>query len=315
MMKARMSKFVAAGALIVAAGLAANVVPAGRAKAAADTGTDPYANLPASIQLSGTIRDVRERTASGGHPDFELNPTAGFAHYVGLVADQLDSDGKPVFASTGYKVSTEWRDAAGRNRIPNKSYIKSMTGDVNGAKSTSQGGAMTNASSFAQWYRNTPGVNLSMQLPITLVRQAGTNVYTFNDRTDPTFTSLGGFFPINGQLYGNSGGTTPNQNFHFTYEIETRFVYEQGKNQVFTFTGDDDVWVFVDGKLVIDLGGIHSAVSQSIELDRLGWLVDKQEYTLKFFFAERHRTQSNFRIDTTMVLRNVDPPATTGAFD
>ena len=71
----------------------------------------------------------------------------------------------------------------------------------------------------------------------------------------------------------------------------------------------------MNGKLVIDLGGIHSAESQTIDLDRMSELEDNSVCTLDFFFAERHRTQSNFRIDTTMLLRRVEPPATRGMFD
>ena len=39
----------------------------------------------------------------------------GFGHYAGMVRDTLDADGRPVLASTGYKVSTQWKDAQGRN--------------------------------------------------------------------------------------------------------------------------------------------------------------------------------------------------------
>ena len=130
---------------------------------------------------------------------------------------------------------------------------------------------------------------------------------------DAGFAGKGGFFPINGELFGNSKNNT--KNYHFTYELETEFVYQKGKGQVFTFTGDDDVWVFIDGKLVIDIGGVHGAASQTVELDRLSWLQDNEDYKLKFFFAERHRTESNFRMDTTMVLRSVDPPTTTALYD
>ncbi|MDX2118196.1 MAG: fibro-slime domain-containing protein [Planctomycetota bacterium] len=302
-----------AGVATLAAAAGSQTQTAGSSSQAGSN--DAFANLPSTMTLTGVIRDVKERTVTGGHPDFERQPTAGFGHYVGMVADNLDADGKPAFASTGYKVSGQSTDAKGVARVPNKSYVAAATGDKNGSFSSSAGGALTTADNFSKWFRDVPGLNVSKPLSIELVRTAGTNVYTFNDKTDAKYKSLGGFFPINGDLLGNSGGSTPNQNFHFTFELETEFIYEKGKGQVFTFTGDDDVWVFIDGKLVIDIGGVHSAVSQSINLDRLTWLNDGQSYKLKFFFAERNRTQSNFRIDTTMVMRTVQPPATSGVFD
>ncbi|MBM4107329.1 MAG: fibro-slime domain-containing protein [Phycisphaerae bacterium] len=308
----RLGMRVGGSALLMLAGLA---VPA-HAQSAGGTGEDPYASLPSSIQLTGIVRDFKERSVSGGHTDFERQPAGGFGHYLRTAQDQLDAEGKPAFRTAGYKVSTQWRDSAGRNRIEPKSYIAAQSGDVNGAMASSTGGAVVGADSFRQWWRDVAGVNVSRQLTLTLNRQPGTNTYTFNDRTDPVFSTKQGFFPINNELFGNSGGGgVANTNYHFTFELETSFVFQRGTGQIFTFTGDDDVLVFIDNKLVIDLGGVHGAISQSINLDRLAWLQDGQSYPLKFFFAERHRTQSNFRIDTTLRLRNVDPPATTALFD
>lgn len=281
------------------------IIAAGIAATHAQSTEDPYASFPSRITVSGTVRDFKDRNSQGGHPDFQRQPSSGFGHYVGMVANVLDSEGLPVFASTGYKVSSQWRDASGKNIIPPKPYIESRQGDVNGAASSSPGGALTNATNFSQWFRDVPGLNAAKALKLTLVRQPNTRLYVFDDRLDPTYSAAGGFFPINGQLYGDYG--TTGKNYHFTYMLHADFKYERGTDQTFTFIGDDDVWVFVDGKLVIDIGGVHEKVQQSINLDRLGWLEDGELYTLSFFFAERHTTQSNFRIETTIFLRTITP--------
>jgi fibro-slime domain-containing protein len=293
--------------LVAAAGTATATTGSGGAchEAAGD------AEAPATLTIVGTVRDFRERSVTGGHPDFERAPTAGFGCYYEMVADTLDADGKPAHRSGGKKVSSHARNGAGQN-ILTRPYIAARSGDVAASTASTVGGAMTSAESFGQWYRDVPGTNMSAPLPITLVRNTS-GVYVFDDKSDPVFTSRGGFFPINGELFGNSAGGT--KNFHFTYELRTNFTYEEGAGQTFKFTGDDDVWVFIDGKLVIDLGGVHGAVSQNIELDRLEWLADGQVYSLDFFFAERHRTQSNCRIETNMALRNVEVPETSAMHD
>ena len=152
---------------------------------------------------------------------------------------------------------------------------------------------------------------------MTLRFQRGTDgVYVFDDATDPEYAPLGGFFPIEGRLFGNPGGN-PDRNFHFTYELNTQFTYNTDCNQFFRFIGDDDVWVFIDGKLVIDLGGCHGATEQYVDLNRL-CLEDGQTYTLDFFFAERHRNQCNVRIETNIYLEpgpNNELPTMTAAFD
>lgn len=291
-------------------GLAALALTASAGLALADQ--PDTENLPDQIVLTGTIRDFHARN-NGGHTDFEWRPSGGYGHYVGMVAPDLDDDGKPVYAGGGHKIRSQWKDSSGRAIAPPMAHLPTLPGDRTGQMLSEDGGSLHTPEAFAQWFRDVPGVNASMPLDITLVRNEGTNVYTFDDRADPYFQDLGGFFPINNELFGNYGST--GKNFHFTFELETEFVYKADTGQVFTFTGDDDVWVFIDGKCVIDIGGVHSRVSQTIDLDRLAWLEDGNTYQLKFFFAERHTTQSNFKIETTLNLRTVNLPATTALSD
>ncbi len=59
-------------------------------------------------------------------------------------------------------------------------------------------------------------------------------------------------------------------NFSFTSEVRYWFKYEAGKSYVLDFTGDDDVWVFVNKKLAVDIGGIHTPVNGKLVLNSSG---------------------------------------------
>ncbi len=275
-----------------------------------DEAVDPNERLPEAITLTGIVRDFRERSLENGHTDFEKQPDEGFGHYMGNVAPQLGEDSKPVFTGSGKRVNSQWRDSDGNNIHP--SFYDPEMGDQTGSFGVDSTGGIASADSFRSWYRDSPGKNVSLPMDITLRKVEGSNLYVFDDREDDFFQDRGGFFPINAELFGNSSGDS--KNFHFTFELATEFTYKAGEGQSFTFTGDDDVWVFINGQLVIDIGGVHSKVSQTVHLDRLG-LNDGKKYPLTFFFAERHRTQSNFRIETTLSLRNAELPSAMAMFD
>lgn len=258
---------------------------------------------PAAITLTGIVRDFQERTVEGGHPDFEHRPDNGFGLYANNVAETLGEDGRPVFTGDGGQVVEKWVDSQDRP-ICHTLFDEDLD-DLEGTISAADPGGITSAESFSQWFRDIPGVNISAPLEIELRRQAD-GTYVFDDKVDPVYGPRGGFFPVDDQMFGNSAGT-PDHNFHFTFELHGEFIYDAAAGQFFKFTGDDDIWVFINGQLVIDLGGVHSAEDQYVDANRLG-MADGTTYRLDFFFAERHRTQSNFRITTNMPLISLDLP-------
>jgi fibro-slime domain-containing protein len=125
--------------------------------------------------------------------------------------------------------------------------------------------------------------------------------FSFRTRGCSRFES-NAFFPLDDAALGNQGR---DHNFHFTTEVHTRFLYQGG--ETFRFTGDDDLWVFINNRLAIDLGGVHGAQSDEIDLDaRAGELriSTGNVYRLEFFHAERHTSESNFRVDTNLAFVN-----------
>ena len=155
----------------------------------------------------------------------------------------------------------------------------------------------TGAGAFDNWFtRPTDTATHALTLTET---SPGSGVYTY---------SSSAFFPIDGALYGNEGNS---HNYHFTYAIASSFGYTKGAGQTFTFSGDDDVWVYFDDLLGIDLGGVHSSLSQTVNLDDLfnahGGR-DSGNYSFNFFFAERHLTGSNLTITTSLDLNDNTVP-------
>ncbi len=237
---------------------------------------------PESIELTGVIRDFHE-----SHPDMQYKVSGVMK---GLVEDELDAEGKPVL------------DEAFRAAYTGSKY------------------PVNSSETFYQWFRDIPGVNTSWLHTITLDQLEDGSYYFAREKPDYFFPAdYKGFAADGSGMNTTSAGT---HNYFFTFEVEMDFTYTDPDLRdhalEFTFTGDDDVWVFINGKLACDIGGVHGQSTDSVNLDveraALGLQVN-ENYTLKLFFAERYRVQSNFRIETTLSLRKSELPPTAGLFD
>jgi fibro-slime domain-containing protein len=215
-------------------------------------------------------------TPGPGHSDFEQFTGSVL---TGLVQSTLGSDSEPVWRSNG-----------------------PVGGDV-----------LTGAVPFCWWYHDGGCAGAGSVNPFTkrvfldargnptslLLTQGQPNVYQFNNQA---------FFPVDG-LGWNTGANpqtdpicngTAQHNFSFTSELHYPFTYQSSSSPTFSFTGDDDVWVFINGHLAVDLGGVHTAQSASIQLTpaqatTLG-LVNGGMYSIDMFQAERHTCASTYRL-------------------
>jgi fibro-slime domain-containing protein len=222
---------------------------------------------PPKLQIPVIARDFESYSSGSpptGHPDF--------GHYCcddslqkgkGVLRSTLDTNHKPVWA--------------GPDPVPDPTQI-----------------LFTGKTYFDQWYRDVSGVNMTYYENLTLLQNATSKTtYAMNSDTDQPFYDLCGFFPLDdltkplvdqntgkpvtytdsafagrtchayqGLGFGNSWA---NHNFSFTTELRYWFQY-QGTEQL-KFTGDDDVWVFINGTMAVEMPGIHNRAVGTIILD------------------------------------------------
>ncbi|MEO7777622.1 MAG: chitobiase/beta-hexosaminidase C-terminal domain-containing protein, partial [Fibrobacteria bacterium] len=246
---------------------------------------------PGTLTLRAKLRDFKEYipTDPTTHPDFENDAFLGCGGTdLGYVRNTIAVDGT---------VDTALFKGDNRGPVLQKLANSSIPPVP----------CFTSIERFGDWYNDKPAVNRSFYTDLVLTRNAQ-GIYTFNDDNFLPLNLGAGwqkFKPGDLDPFGPLVSVTPGDVWGFTMELHTAFTYVAGQKQVFSFKGDDDVWVFINDKLAIDLGGLHSQLTSTVNLDAqaaaLG-LVDGGSYPLDFFFAERHSTGSHCQITTSLQL-------------
>eukprot|EP00727_Mastigamoeba_balamuthi_P003537 m51a1_g13180 hypothetical protein (550) ;mRNA; f:80-2335 len=237
---------------------------------------------PDRLSLEATVYDFPIRYGKKNQ-DFERTfQHDDDAHEEGMVAGLLGPDGLPVY----------------NDCRPQKSKCSTVI----------------SKDSFDEWFRSVPGTNKVFNRTVVLPYNNTTKLYELHDQN---------FFIADGMGYGNENvgvdwlntpesctcrkyGTpdcTCLHNFGYCMAIHTDFLY-QGPETLF-FSGDDDVFIFINNRLVVDLGGLPPPLQRRLALGdaALGLGMTRGSlYPFDMFYCERHTCNSNFWTATSLDL-------------
>jgi fibro-slime domain-containing protein len=302
--------------------------------------------LGQSIQVPVTYRDFL-----AAHADFEPGATGQTVARTGLVANMLDTEGKPTYVGPGgagnggYITSAttfkDWyRDISGLNHTTNTTLTLWNNGKGAFVNRWGANGEQWPVTKIGYFCGNVgfeeTDPETGMIIPCTSTQNTGTDCDKARaaNQTILQCTKQGGnyvaviltgyldgtpvFFPVDGDNftpasdravatipppYDPNGGYPaesgmPLHNFSFTSEVRYWFPYDSSKTYQLDFLGDDDVWVFVNRRLAVDLGGIHTPQSGRVTISSTNnfGMTNGNVYEIVVFQAERQKTSSTYQL-------------------
>jgi cysteine-rich repeat protein len=313
------------------------------------TCSDVSVSYPSFVDFKITYRDFKQRTQAGGHPHMKRQginpPNSGLdLGIVGPVCTtgtfgscgRLDVDGKPVYDSSVTNATIDsdsfdgtqhgqWFSLWYRDSNPNGYLAMSATDNVLGTApveicpNPAPGDTCAGTSTTDTLRLSRVGTTSAYQFS-----SASNDFYPLGHSTLPR-TERGFGYTLTTDNTAEASYSGSNRNFHFTSELRYFFKYKGG--ETLTFYGDDDVWVFVNGRLAVDIGGIHSqewgrvilgdesgdctqngggteptdttcytTTEQADATDGRFGIEKGNAYEIVVFQAERHPTGSNYRL-------------------